>query len=325
MNDAPSKIVHIFTVDVEDYFQAGAFETLFTRDQWERMPRRVMPAVERLLELLDRFETKATFFCLGWVASRTPELIRRIAKEGHEVAVHGWWHKSVVEFSPHTFRDDVRAARQRMEMEAGQPVRGFRAPNFSLTPGLEWALEVLVEEGYWYDSSVLPLRRNASGYPGARPGPHVIRLPAGDLLEVPISTLNVFGRPLVAAGGNYFRQLPYGMATAALRQAEGEGRPGVFYIHPWELDPDQPRLPVPLKTKLRHYRGLKRTAKRLERLLSEFRFTSVADRLLRPKQAHPAESSGSGTRRKPGSGRHHAGSHARASETASPRPRPVST
>lgn len=325
MNDVPSKIVHIFTVDVEEYFQAGAFESLFGRDQWERMPRRVLPAVERLLELLDRFETKATFFCLGWVAARTPDLIRRIAEEGHEVAVHGWWHKSVVEFSPQSFRDDVRAARQRLEMEAGQPVRGFRAPNFSLTPGLEWALDVLVEEGYWYDSSVLPLRRNTSGYPGARPGPHVIRLPAGDLLEVPISTQKVFGRPLVAAGGNYFRQLPYRMATAALRQAEAEGRPGVFYIHPWELDPDQPRLSVPLKTKLRHYRGLKRTAERLERLLSEFRFTSVADRLLRPEEVRQDESSGSGRWRKTGSGRHQTDSDARGSEIVRPQPRPVST
>ncbi len=271
---------HIFTVDLEDYFQVGAFEERISRPGWEAQPRRIIPTVNRLLELLDRHDAKATFFCLGWIADRYSDLVRRIAAEGHEIGSHGWWHDSISASRPQSFRDDVRAARDRLQIESGQQVLGFRAPNFSLVPGTEWALDVLVDVGHQYDSSMLPIGRKSSGYPGMRPEPHVLSRPGGELLEVPVSTSRFLHRFPVAAGGNYFRQLPYRVTRANLQQAEADARPGVFYIHPWEVDPDQPKLKVPLKTKIRHYRGLKRTGARLDRLLSEFRFTSVERRLL---------------------------------------------
>ncbi len=250
--------LHIFTVDLEDYFQVGAFEGRIPRTGWEAQPRRIIPSVERLLEILARHDAAATFFSLGWIADRYPKLIRQIAQNGHEIGSHGWWHTSICDYAPGKFRDDVRAAKDRLEMESGQLVRGFRAPNFSVVPGSEWALDVLIDVGYEYDSSMLPIQRRASGYPGATSEPHLLHRPGGELLEVPV----------------------YGVTRSTLRQAEAEGRPGVFYIHPWEIDPDQPKLQVPLKTRIRHYRGLKKTARRLERLLGEFRFTSVERRLL---------------------------------------------
>lgn len=272
--------VHIFTVDLEDYFQVGAFERHLSRARWDAQPRRIVPAVDRLLEILSRHETKATFFCLGWIGDRYPQLIRRIAEQGHEIGSHGWWHQSVQESTPGGFRDDVRAAKDRLEMESGRRVLGFRAPNFSLVPGAEWVLDVLLDVGYVYDSSMLPIRRKASGYPGVAPEPHILRRPGGELLEVPPSTTRLFGRFPVVAGGNYFRQLPPAVTRAALEEAEADRRPGVFYIHPWEVDPDQPRLRVPLKTRIRHYRGLRNAPKRLESLLRRYRFTSVEERLL---------------------------------------------
>ena len=278
--------VHIFTVDLEDYFQVGAFEGRISRPGWEAQRRRIVPAVDRLLEILDRHDAKATFFCLGWIADRYPRMIRWIADQGHEIGSHGWWHKSLQASTPESFRDEVKAARDRLQMESGQQVRGFRAPNFSLVPGTEWALDVLLEVGHQYDSSMLPMERSASGYPGVRAEPHILDRLRGGLLEIPVSTSRLFGCFPVAAGGHYFRQLPYRVTRATLQQAEAEDRPGVFYIHPWEVDPDQPRLRVPFKTRIRHYRGLKKTPARLERLLSEFRFTSVERRLL----ASPAES-----------------------------------
>ena len=280
--------LHILTVDLEDYFQVGAFERRIPRVGWEAQPRRIVPSVERLLEILARHDVKATFFCLGWIADRYSDLIRQIARSGHEIGSHGWWHTSIVDYAPGKFRDDVRAAKDRLEMESGRPVRGFRAPNFSVVPGTEWALDVLIDLGHEYDSSMLPMKRSASGYPGVKAEPHLIERSSGTLLEVPVTTSQLFGHVPVAAGGNYFRQLPYGVTRSALQKAEAEGRPGVFYIHPWEIDPDQPKLQVPLKTRIRHYRGLKKTARRLERLLTDFRFTSVERRLLAaPADARP--------------------------------------
>ena len=276
----PIRCDHIFTVDVEDYFQVGAFERSLPRGHWDAQPRRINPAMDRLLEALGRHDQTATFFCLGWIADRYPLLIRRIADAGHEVAAHGWWHKSISDLSPAEFRDDVRAAKARLEMESGQQVLGFRAPNFSLVPGTEWVIEVLLEEGYAYDSSILPMRRRHSGYPNARTAPHFLPCPSGRLLEVPVGTLQVFGRPRAALGGNYFRQFPYRLTKLGFEQAEAEGRPAVFYLHPWELDPQQPQVSVPLLTRLRHYRGLRQAPKRLERLLTEYRFTSVVACLL---------------------------------------------
>jgi polysaccharide deacetylase family protein (PEP-CTERM system associated) len=271
----PPPIEHLFTIDVEEYFQVNAFEGIVRRDDWGRHASRVEGAVERLLALLERRGMQGTFFTLGWIAKAHPQVVRRIAEAGHEIASHGWWHHRVPTLTPEAFRDDVRNSRRILEDVSGQHVEGFRAPSFSIIPGYEWAFDVLVEEGYRYDSSVFPIRRHGYGWPSAPSAPYRIACPAGDLLELPMTTLAVGGMRLPAAGGGWFRQFPYGVVSAAFHQCEREGRPGVFYLHPWEIDPEQPRLPVSWVTRQRHYRGLGETFARLERLLHEHRFTSV--------------------------------------------------
>jgi polysaccharide deacetylase family protein (PEP-CTERM system associated) len=269
-------IRHHFTVDVEEYFQVVALSPHVPRDSWDDIPSRVEAPVDRLLELLDQHEASGTFFILGWIAERYPELVRRIAGAGHEVASHGQNHRRVTELTRDRFRDSVRRSKGTLEDVAGSRVLGYRAPSYSITRGMEWALEILREEGYDYDSSLFPVRRNGYGYLGGERGPYHFDLAAGRLLEFPPSTARVAGMTLPAAGGAYLRLLPYRLVREGLRQAERAGYPGTFYVHPWELDPDQPRLDVPLKTRLRHYGGLRRTEPRIGKLLREFRFQSIA-------------------------------------------------
>ncbi|HET9275329.1 MAG TPA: XrtA system polysaccharide deacetylase [Gemmatimonadales bacterium] len=275
---------HLFSIDVEEHYQANAFDRVISREAWPRQPSRVVDNTVRLLELLGRRGARATCFVLGWVAERQPDLIRRIVAEGHEVASHGWWHRRITELTPDQLRQEVRDSKRVLEDLTGQPVRGFRAPSFSIVPGGEWAFDVLLEEGYTYDSSLFPIRRPGYGYPGAPPVPHEIRRPAGTLLEIPMATVSVFGWKLPAAGGGYLRQLPYWLTRAAAAEAERRRVPGMFYVHPWEVDPGQPRLPAGWLTRFRHYRGLDRMLPRLERLLSEVRFVSVADWLASPER-----------------------------------------
>jgi len=267
---------HFFTVDVEEHFHVNAFDRLVSRDDWDRLPSRVERNVDVLLDLLARHNALGTFFTLGWVARRSPDLIRRIAGGGHEIACHSFWHRRAGTLTPGEFREDVRIAKAVIEDAAGQPVFGFRAPSFSIVPGTEWAFDVLLEEGYRYDSSIFPIRRPGYGYPGAPADPYVIRRPGGTLLEIPLATTMVAGLRLPAAGGGYLRQLPLGLIQRALTEHSARRAPAMFYVHPWEIDPEQPRLAAPLFTRIRHYRGLARTLPRLEQLLAEFRFTSVA-------------------------------------------------
>jgi polysaccharide deacetylase family protein (PEP-CTERM system associated) len=206
-------------------------------------------------------------------------MVRAIAAAGHEVASHGWDHRRVTELDPASFRDSVRRTRALLEDLSGTPVVGFRAPSYSIVAGREWALDVLAEEGYRYDSSLFPVRRPGYGYRGGARDPHLLERPAGTLVEIPPLTLRVLGVNLPAGGGAYFRLLPYALVRAALRSAERRGVPGTFYIHPWEIDPGQPSFAVPAATRLRHYGGLSRTWSRLERLLAEFRFTAIAPAL----------------------------------------------
>ncbi len=268
---------HHFTVDLEEYFQVSAFESCVARCEWERFESRVAVEVARLLDLLARHEARATFFVLGWVAEHQAELIRTIARAGHEIASHGWDHARVTDQTPAQFRHSIRRTKGVLEEITGAPVLGFRAPSFSIVPGREWALDILIEEGYRYDSSLFPVQRPGYGYPNGLPHPHWLDRPVGRLAEIPPTTLRWCGLRLPAAGGAYFRLLPYGIVRAAFRQCERCGVPGTFYIHPWEIDPAQPRLDVSWLTRLRHYGGLARTAGRLERLLAEFRFTAVRD------------------------------------------------
>ena len=271
-------VEHIFTVDVEDYFQVNAFESSVSRNDWDGLPSRVERSTDVILDLLARKGMVGTFFTLGWVARKAPDLVRRIAAAGHEIASHGWWHRKVTDLTPDQFREEVRSSRAILEDQGGQRVSGFRAPSFSIVPGREWAFDVLLEEGYRYDSSLFPIRRPGYGYPSANPDPHLIRRASGTLLELPPATTGFGGVRLPAAGGGYFRQLPYGLFPRAFRQCQARGVSAMFYIHPWEVDVDQPRIAVPLIARLRHYTGLHRTLPRLERLLGEFRFTSVARR-----------------------------------------------
>jgi polysaccharide deacetylase family protein (PEP-CTERM system associated) len=249
--------------------------------------------VDRLLELLARHGVTGTFFTLGWVAKRHPLVVRRIAAAGHEIASHGWWHRKITKQTASEFREDVRLAKQVLEDITGGPVAGYRAPSFSIVPGREWALDVLIEEGYSYDSSMFPVRRADYGYPDATPIAHVIQRAGGQLYEFPLATTMWNGVRLPAAGGGYLRHFPYNVVHRAFKEHTEAGVPAVFYIHPWELDPDQPRLPVPLVTRLRHYRGLKGTAERIERLLSSFQFTALRNGL--PRTAPWQETSATDT------------------------------
>ena len=270
-------IAHYFTVDLEEYFQVAVFKSVVPRADWDRLESRVVRQVVPLLDLLARHDARATFFVVGWLAERHPNLIRAIAHAGHEIASHTWDHARVTDQTPAQFRASVRRTKQVLEPLCGTAVLGFRAPNYSIVPGFEWALDILVEEGYAYDSSLFPVRRPGYGYASATPDPHWIIRSPGRLMEFPPATLRVGGMLLPAAGGAYFRLLPYSLVQAALRQCARRGVPGTFYIHPWEIDPDQPRLAVSRLTRVRHYGGLRRTASRLERLLSEFRFTAIRD------------------------------------------------
>lgn len=273
-------IRHHFTVDVEAYFQASALEPYLPRSRWAELDSRVPRATERLLALMDDGDVRGTFFVLGTVARDHPEVVRRIAEEGHEVASHGWDHTRVGELDREAFRGQVRRSRELLQELTGQPVDGFRAPTFSIVRGREWALEILADEGYAYDSSLYPVRRPGYGYAGGSRHVHTLELTHGPLMEVPPATLRFAGMNLPAGGGGSFRHLPYALTRAALRQSARRGEPATLYVHPWELDVDQPRAPgAPWTTRLRHYGGLKRTEPRLRRLFGEFRFQPVTETL----------------------------------------------
>ena len=270
---------HIFTVDVEEYFQVHAFEGVIRRSEWPALPSRVEKNVDELLDLLAARDVIGTFFILGWVADRHPHVVRQIASAGHEIASHGWWHYRVTALQPDEFREEIRSSKAILEDISGQPVSGYRAPSFSITPESQFAFDILLEEGYLYDSSVFPIWRPNYGWPGSPPIPHVKPCASGSLLEFPLATSLWGPFRIPAAGGGYMRQLPFSLVQRAFREHGEQGIPGVFYIHPWELDPDQPRIRVGPLTRLRHYRGLKNSRGHLERLLSEFKFTSIAGRL----------------------------------------------
>ena len=275
--DTPRPLVrHHFTVDVEEYFQVSAMEPYVSRERWEGMASRVEFGTRLLLELLGDAGALGTFFVLCWIADRYPVLVREIAAAGHEVASHGYGHERITQLSPLQFRESVRTSRIILEQLIGAEVVGYRAPSFSIVRGGEWALDVLLEEGYLYDSSLYPVTRSGYGYAGGARDPHRLVRGAGTLSEFPPATLEIAGAVLPAGGGAYFRHLPYQVVERAFRSAASRGAPATFYIHPWELDPQQPRISVPFKTQLRHYGGLHRTVPRIRRLLQRFRFQTIA-------------------------------------------------
>jgi polysaccharide deacetylase family protein (PEP-CTERM system associated) len=291
----PSPVVNALTVDVEDYFQVSAFADVVRPEDWDSFERRVAGNTERLLQIFEEAGVKATFFILGWVAEREPELIRRIAASGHEVASHGYGHRLVYEQSRDEFRDDVRRSRALLQSLSGQAILGYRAPSFSVTANSLWALEILQQEGFLYDASIFPIRHDRYGMPSAPRHPFTIgpgvRHPfvgalddlSGSLVEIPASTVRALGTNLPVAGGGYFRLLPYAWCRWGIRRLnQVEGRPAVFYLHPWEVDPEQPRLQASWLSRLRHYRNLSKTEERLRRLLADFSFGPVEEAILAP-------------------------------------------
>jgi polysaccharide deacetylase family protein (PEP-CTERM system associated) len=281
---SPADIINAMTVDVEDYFQVSAFDRIVSRASWGERESRVVANTRRLLQLFDRSGVRATFFVLGWVAERAPDLVREIAAAGHEIACHGYNHQLLYTLTPKQFREDVREAKCALEQLTGCPVVGFRAPSYSVTTATLWALDILVEEGYLYDASIFPVHHDRYGIPDAERHPHMIKRRAGSLLEIPASTVRLGGVNLPIAGGGYFRLLPYAWTRWGIRHVNRvEREPVIFYLHPWEIDPEQPRLPVGRATRMRHYGGLARTTDRLERLLRDFKFDSIESALqLRP-------------------------------------------
>ncbi len=279
MQPAQSPPSHFFTVDVEEYFQVKALESVVSRADWPSFPSRVAQSIDSLLRALDRHGAKATFFVLGWLAEHRPDVVLSIAAAGHEIASHGFSHQRVIALNPDGYREDIRRSKHVLEDLIGAAVVGYRAPNFSIIPGLEWAFDVLLEEGYRYDSSIFPIRRRGYGYPGALRTPHLIQRSSGQLAEFPLATTSILRYPIPAAGGGYLRQFPFAVIRRAFREASERGEPATFYIHPWEIDPDQPRLPVSSLNRLRHYRGLAGALARVDQLLGEFRFLPIADYL----------------------------------------------
>ena len=247
------------------------------RRHWEQYESRVEANTEKLLGLLAQSGMRATFFLLGWLAERYPSLVRRIASEGHEIASHGYGHELITSQTPSAFREDIRRAKGILEGILSQPVLGYRAPSFSITQDTMWATQILVEEGYIYDSSIFPVFHDRYGIPSANPKAHQLLTTAGILWEIPPSTVKYLGVRLPVAGGGYFRLYPYVFLRALLRKLEGQGTPLVMYMHPWEFDPDQPRMEGSLVSRMRHYLNLHKTEARLRTLLRDFAFAPIRE------------------------------------------------
>jgi polysaccharide deacetylase family protein (PEP-CTERM system associated) len=270
--------VNALTVDVEDYFHVAALAPAIPRDSWSTRQCRVEGNTERLLGLLERSGVRGTFFVLGWVAERYPGLVRRIAAARHEVACHGFSHQLIYQQAPGTFREETRRAKKVLEEATGRPVLGYRAASFSITRRSLWALDTLIDLGFAYDSSIFPIHHDRYGIPGAarRPGP--VAAPSGrTLAEFPLSAASFLGLRLPVSGGGYFRIFPYWLTVTGLRQINSRLGPFAFYVHPWEIDPAQPRITVGPLAHFRHYTNLGRCERRLGRLLREFRFGRMAD------------------------------------------------
>jgi polysaccharide deacetylase family protein (PEP-CTERM system associated) len=276
---ATSPIINAMTVDVEDYFHVAALAKSIDRSKWDSMEYRAEASTRLLLDLFDESNIRATFFVLGWVARRSPDLIREIASRGHEVASHGMSHKLVFNQTPEEFSRETYESKALLEEIIGAPVLGYRASTYSITNRSLWALDILNEAGFAYDSSIFPIHHDTYGIPDASQVPSRIATPKGaSIVEFPMSTAPMFGTRIPVSGGGYFRILPYWLTRSGLRKLNNElSRPFIFYLHPWEVDPGQPRVDAGWKSRLRHYTNLDRCEARLRRLIGEFRFGRVRD------------------------------------------------
>jgi polysaccharide deacetylase family protein (PEP-CTERM system associated) len=270
------RVTNAMTVDVEDYFHVSAFDGWLNRAQWEDMESRVCGNTDRLLSIFEDAQVKATFFVLGWVAERYPELVRRIVRQGHEIASHGYAHRLVYDLTPRMFSEDIRRSKAVLEDAGGVRVYGYRAPSYSITSKSLWALDVLIEHGFEYDASIFPIHHDRYGIPLSPRYPYRLQRPRGELIEAPGSTVRWGPLNLPVAGGGYFRIFPYAWTRWGIDRINRlDGMPAIFYIHPWEIDPEQPRLKAGWLARLRHYRHLDETEQRLKQLLSEFAFAPM--------------------------------------------------
>jgi len=274
------KTTNALSIDVEDYFQVTAFDRYVNRDRWDEYPLRVEGNTSRVLDILGMYGVRATFFVLGWVAERLPRLVRMIGECGHEIACHGYGHEVIYRIGPQRFREDIRRARSILEDITGEPVRGYRAPSYSITGKSLWALEILVEEGFSYDSSIFPIVHDIYGIPGGERFPHMISTQSGRIREFPISTLSLkiggWQTRIPIAGGGYMRLFPVCLLKRAVQHINDvEEQPAVIYFHPWEIDPEQPRIKACLKSRFRHYLNLDGTESKIRTLLENFRFSTV--------------------------------------------------
>jgi len=279
-------MLNAITIDVEDYFHVTAFERYIDPAQWDNYPLRVVDNTRRILDLLDQFSVKGTFFVLGWIARRCPALVQEIDSRGHEIACHGYGHQLIYRMTPAEFRSDVRRAKDLLENICGKAVLGYRAPSYSVITETLWALDILIEEGFLFDSSIFPIRHDIYGMPDAERFPHQIRRSRGIIREFPLSTLNVniadHTLRIPVAGGGYLRLLPaWFVAKAISRINRFERRPAILYVHPWETDPDQPRIKACLRSRFRHYLNLDTTMPKLRYLLEHLRFAPVTNVLNR--------------------------------------------
>lgn len=273
-------VLNALTVDVEDYFQVSAFEHNIDRSTWDDYELRVIDNTSRILDLFDEYGVSGTFFTLGWVAERAPGLVRSIVDRGHEIACHGYGHQLVYDIGPVAFREDIRRAKAILEDQSGQPVLGYRAPSYSIVKDSLWALDILAEEGFTFDSSIFPVYHDRYGIPDAPRYPYDIEREAGTLREFPLTTksFSLFGKEmnLPVAGGGYLRLFPVSLIRNSLQGINREGNPAVLYFHPWEIDPGQPRIKTGLKSRFRHYVNLDKTIGKLRVLLEALEFAPMS-------------------------------------------------
>ena len=271
-------MMNALTVDVEDYYHVSAFERYVSRDQWDSYPSRVVPNTRRLLELFARHSVRATFFVLGWVGHRFPSLVKEIADAGHEVGCHSYWHRLIYEQTPANFVKDLKQGRDVLQEAIGKSVTAYRAPSWSITERSQWALDILAQEGFSHDSSIFPIHHDRYGIPNANPFPYKIELESGRLWEFPPSVIRVAGLNIPVSGGGYFRLYPARWTASGLvRVNRRSAQPFLFYIHPWEIDPDQPRIAASWSARWRHSLNLASTGRKLDWLLSQFRFGPMTE------------------------------------------------
>lgn len=275
----PSQVLNAFTVDVEDYFHVAALSSAISKESWPTREYRVERNTDRLLELLTIKGVRATFFVLGWVAERSPDLVRRIADAGHEIACHGHSHELIYRQTREQFEEETRRAKACLEDIVGRPVLGYRAASFSITRASLWALDVLIDLGFEYDSSIFPVRHDRYGIPDASPRPGPVRARSGrQIAEFPMSTARFLGLRVPVSGGGYFRIFPYWFSRRGLTQInEIAGQPFVFYLHPWEIDPGQPQIRAGMLSRFRHYTNLDICERRLSMLLTDYSFATAAE------------------------------------------------